>query len=129
MPHASRGSRLLGQFLDGLVAASPVFLLVLLDTAGLASRVVSLAAIVFCIGYYLFADALRGGQSLGKRWLGMAVVDAESGAPCTGWQSFVRNVLLSILGPLDWVFIFGERHQRLGDKAAGTIVVDIRDVR
>jgi uncharacterized RDD family membrane protein YckC len=35
----------------------------------------------------------------------------------------VRNILLSILGPIDWIFIFGERRQRLGDKAAGTIVV------
>jgi uncharacterized RDD family membrane protein YckC len=28
-----------------------------------------------------------------------------------------------ILGPIDWIFIFGDRRQRLGDKAAGTIVV------
>jgi hypothetical protein len=27
------------------------------------------------------------------------------------------------LGPIDWIFIFGERHQRLGDEAAGTIVI------
>jgi len=24
---------------------------------------------------------------------------------------------------IDWLFIFGEKHQRLGDKVAGTIVV------
>jgi uncharacterized RDD family membrane protein YckC len=30
---------------------------------------------------------------------------------------------LAILGPIDRIFIFGERHQRLGDKAAGTIVI------
>jgi uncharacterized RDD family membrane protein YckC len=54
----------------------------------------------------------------------MTVVDAKTGAPCTVWQSFVRNLLLAILGPLDWIFILGERHQRLGDKAAGTIVVE-----
>jgi hypothetical protein len=28
-----------------------------------------------------------------------------------------------LLGPIDWIFIFGDRHQRLGDKIAGTIVV------
>ncbi len=52
------------------------------------------------------------------------MVDAESGAPCTFGQSLIRNVLLMVLGPLDWLFIFGDRHQRLGDKAAGTIVID-----
>ena len=53
----------------------------------------------------------------------MQCVDANSGAPCSFWQSFIRNLLLAVLGPIDWIFIFGERHQRLGDKAAGTIVV------
>ena len=28
-----------------------------------------------------------------------------------------------LLGPIDWIFIFGDKHQRLGDKLAGTIVV------
>jgi hypothetical protein len=37
---------------------------------------------------------------------------------------FVRNLLLAILGFFDRIFILGERHQRPGDKAAGTIVVD-----
>lgn len=49
--------------------------------------------------------------------------DATTGAPCTYGQSFIRNLLLAVLGPIDWIFIFGERHQRLGDKAAGTIVI------
>jgi uncharacterized RDD family membrane protein YckC len=67
---------------------------------------------------------MRGGQSFGKRAVGTAVVHAVSGAPCTAGQSFVRNLLLYLLGPIDWIFIFGERHQRLGDKLANTIVVE-----
>jgi uncharacterized RDD family membrane protein YckC len=125
-PFASRSSRLLGQILDALVAASPVLLLVLLDSADVGgSPVVNMAAALFSGAYYLFADALPGGQSLGKRWLEMSVIDARSGEPCSVMQSFMRNLLLAILGPIDWLFIFGERHQRLGDKLAGTIVVDV----
>lgn len=45
-----------------------------------------------------------------------------TGAPCSCGQSLARNLLLAVLGPIDWVFIFGERHQCLGDKLAGTIV-------
>jgi uncharacterized RDD family membrane protein YckC len=81
--------------------------------------------VLTCLSHYPFADALPGGQSLGKRALGTAVVDARTGLPCGPWQSFVRNLLLGILGPLDWVFIFGSRHQRLGDLAARTIVIQI----
>ena len=127
MPFASRSSRLLGQLLDGLVTASLVIAMVLFDSAdvdvgmGVLGRVTVLAS----VAYYFLADALPGGQSLGKRWLDMAVIDAKSGEPCALWQSLVRNLLLAMLGPIDWLFIFGERHQRLGDKAAGTIVVEV----
>lgn len=125
MPFASRATRLFGQFLDAIVAFGPVVGLAMFDTFGSVIRPLVMLAGLLAIAYYLFADALPDGQSFGKRWLGMAVLDAESGAPCKPWQSFVRNVLLYILRPIDWVFIFGARHQRLGDKAAGTVVVEV----
>jgi uncharacterized RDD family membrane protein YckC len=74
------------------------------------------------LGYLLFADAAGGGQSLGKRLLSIKVVDAQSHQPCTYWQSFVRNLCLTI-GFLDVIFILGSKSQRLGDKGAGTIVI------
>jgi uncharacterized RDD family membrane protein YckC len=61
--------------------------------------------------------------------LDIAVVDRRSGRPCSAGQSFLRNLLLALLGFFDWVFILGERHQRLGDKVAGTIVVDVVPAR
>jgi uncharacterized RDD family membrane protein YckC len=74
--------------------------------------------------YCLLADGLPGGQSLAKRLLGMAVIKERTGQACSWGDSFVRNVLLVVLGPIDWVFIFfGDKHQRLGDRAAGTIVL------
>jgi uncharacterized RDD family membrane protein YckC len=121
---ASRSVRLLGQFIDGIIGGFPFFaamgIMWLSTTLGILAFVLSA---VWSFWYYLFADGLRDGQSLAKRHLGIRVIDAETGAPCTFGQSFLRNVLLALLGPLDWVFIFGERRQRLGDKAAGTIVV------
>jgi hypothetical protein len=74
---------------------------------------------VFAIGHYFFDDAMKGGQSFGKRALDMPVVHAGTGVPCTAGQSLVRNVLLYLLGPIDWVFIFGERRQRLGECSPG----------
>jgi uncharacterized RDD family membrane protein YckC len=121
--YASRGTRLLGQGVDGLIAASPMIAVAILSqfNQGLGAPLIIPAAICIFL-YHAFADGLHQGQSVAKQWLGMRVVDARTGAPCTFFQSFVRNVL-AILGPLDWIFIFGEQHQRLGDKAAGTIVV------
>lgn len=121
---ASLPQRLAAQFLDGLVAAAPaiagVLITVLLNRAGI---VLIVLGVLFALLYTLLADGLEGGQSIGKRMVGIRVISADTGAPCTFGQSFLRNLLLAFLGPIDWIFIFGERRQRLGDKAAGTIVI------
>jgi uncharacterized RDD family membrane protein YckC len=124
LPYASRLNRLLGQILDGLVAGAP-FIVAFMAAAlnRYVGVVFMLAAAGWSFFYYFFCDGFSGGQSYGKRALGMHVIDAKTGAPCSFGQSFLRNVLLAILGPIDWIFIFGERHQRLGDMAAGTVVI------
>lgn len=124
MTYASRSQRLLGQFLDGIVGGAPIIVAFVVSTISQVVGVVLLiAAVLWSIFYYFLADGLHEGQSIGKQWLGMRVVSEDGGAPCSFGQSFVRNLLLAILGPIDWIFIFGERHQRLGDKAAGTVVI------
>ena len=124
LPLASRSSRLLGQLVDGMVGLAPIILAVIISTFSDAlGWLLLMAGFAWSLFYYLFADGLPGGQSFAKRWLGMKVLDADTRRPCSFGQSFVRNLLLAILGPIDWIFIFGPRHQRLGDKAAGTVVV------
>jgi uncharacterized RDD family membrane protein YckC len=86
---------------------------------------VKLFAVGFALFYLWFADGFSNGQSYGKRVFNTAVVDYDDGTPCTCGQSLVRNILLSVLGPIDWVFIFGEQRRRLGDRAAGTKVVEL----
>ena len=123
--YASRFKRWFGQFIDGFIALAPLLLAFILTGSndGALSPLVW-DGLLWAIGYNFLADGFPGGQSFAKRLLGMKVVDAETRAPCSYGQSLLRNFLLWLLGPLDWVFIFGERHQRLGDKAAGTIVID-----
>jgi uncharacterized RDD family membrane protein YckC len=123
---ASLGDRFLGQVLDtcilfGIVLVALGSFLFMPDLGIVSSGLGWLAAIF----YMLFADGFPGGQSIGKRVLGTAVVDASTGRPCTWGQSFLRNLLLWLLGFIDWLFIFGGRHQRLGDRAANTLVVKI----
>jgi uncharacterized RDD family membrane protein YckC len=130
---ASRGSRLGAQILDVFISFLPLIgIVILLAVApeGIADglAVLIVPALLLCPLYILFADAFPGGQSYGKRALGIAVVGKWSGAPCTAWQSFLRNVVPTILGIIDLVFIFGEEHQRLGDMAAETIVVEAATV-
>jgi len=121
---ASLSDRLFGQILDSLVAvAAFVVAGVLYFLSPTLGGLAVVLAVLFAIFYILFADGLEGGQSYGKRIVHTACVDATTGAPCTFWQSFIRNLLLALLGLIDWIFIFGKKRQRLGDKAANTIVV------
>lgn len=82
----------------------------------------SLAA-ALAVGYYLFSDALPNGQSVGKKLLGMRVIDELSSISCTMLQSFVRNITTPFLSILDWIFIFFGSRKRLGDMIANTIVI------
>jgi uncharacterized RDD family membrane protein YckC len=120
----SLSDRLLGQILDSLVAIGAFILAgILYAVSPTIGGVALIAAVIYAIFYILFADGFEGGQSYGKRVAHTAVIDATSGKPCTFSQSFLRNLLLGLLGIIDWVFIFGRKRQRLGDKAANTIVV------
>jgi len=113
--YARIGTRLAAQVIDTI--------LVLVIAIPLAMFVGPLTGLAVFIIYLLFQDGLPKGQSLGKRLLKIAVVDKSTGKKCTFWKSFVRNIILAVLGIFDWVFIFTESRQRLGDKAASTIVI------
>jgi uncharacterized RDD family membrane protein YckC len=80
-------------------------------------------------GYGAVFESLWNGQTPGKRVLRLRVVSVE-GAPITAGQALVRNLLWAVEGliPLGCLPAFGaaaltRRFQRLGDLAAGTMVV------
>jgi uncharacterized RDD family membrane protein YckC len=133
---AGLGSRFLAQLLDCLVL---IGVLVALGLASLASGGVSgngpLAAVAFAVLavlaiclYWTLQEALWSGQTLGKRALHLRVVDA-SGGPITTGQALIRNLLrlvdfLPAYYAIGMVAVFATaRNQRLGDLAAGTVVV------
>ncbi len=121
---AHPGKRYQGQFIDGLIViflfAITLYIFRVTNVEGTLPEV-----LVFLIPacYFVFSDALPGGQSLGKKPLGLSVVSKTTGKPCKLWQSFMRNAFTPILGILDAVLIFGKKRQRLGDKFANTIVI------
>ena len=94
--------------------------------------------------YILVADGVAGGQSLGKKLLGLRVIGAD-GEPCGLKDSIMRNLMFG-LGILFWtllhpilgwpllaaaigveflVLIGSDKGRRLGDELAGTTVVDV----
>jgi uncharacterized RDD family membrane protein YckC len=111
-----------------LVLVSLRLLVVL--SAGLGLALTILAYFLISVGYSILCEWRWGGQTLGKRLLRLRVVD-EQGLPLRLPQLVLRNLLravdalplLYLLGGL--CVVLSPRLQRLGDLAAGTLVVRI----
>jgi uncharacterized RDD family membrane protein YckC len=82
-------------------------------------------------GYFTYFEGTRNGQTPGKRWAGLRVVRDE-GAPIDFRAAAIRNlirILEMALGAyfFSLVFIlFSPKYKRIGDYAAGTIVIKER---
>lgn len=96
------------------------------------------AYFVIMWGYRGFCEGVLNGQTLGKRSLGLRVV-SERGIPITGAQAVLRNLVGAVDGTIPYFsqpdlmsmllllgftsMLLTRRFQRLGDLAAGTMVV------
>ncbi|RAV16434.1 RDD family protein [Paenibacillus contaminans] len=139
---AGIGTRAIAHFLDNVLLGICNFLLLLLLVFGsewIGSSLDSWANdyalafliiffVVLNVGYYVGLEHYNGGQTLGKKWLGIRVVQ-ENGQSATFISVLIRNFFrlidflptLYFLGTM--VMIFSKRDKRIGDMAAGTIVV------
>lgn len=121
-------------FLEVGLAIMINLILSALDLDVASSILVGLLAVVsflFLWGYYIIFDLVWNGQSPGKRMLGLRVV-YEGGRPVSFLGSVIRN-LIRIVDFLPFFYGIGvvvmfvdSRARRLGDLAAGTLVVKER---
>ena len=72
----------------------------------------------------LCMDGFKNGQGVGKKLLSLQVIRVKDGKPATFKDSFVRR-LSGIFQPLDFFWSFGKKRQRMGDKFADTVVVEL----
>lgn len=134
---AGVGSRAVARLLDQLIQMALLIALAILaalagsgggDGGGLALAGVILLLFVSQFGYDVLFETLASGRTPGKRWAGLRVVRAD-GAPIGFLTSAIRN-LLRLIDFLPGVYavaivavLVSGRNQRLGDMAAGTLVV------
>lgn len=102
-------------------------LLTLGSAAGAGPLLVAYFLIVW--GYGAFCEGVFNGQTVGKRVLGLRVV-SDQGVPITGAQAVLRNLVGTVDGFIPFCYLAGlssmmltRKFQRLGDLAAGTMVV------
>jgi uncharacterized RDD family membrane protein YckC len=144
LPLAHVGTRALAVLVDTLILVA--ILIALAASAALLGETLSLllggwgialfawAAFLAFWGYFVLSEQLMGGQTWGKRLVGLRVVAAD-GTDVGLLASLVRN-LLRVIDVVPGTYGIGvatmllsRRGQRLGDMAAGTLVVRERSGR
>jgi uncharacterized RDD family membrane protein YckC len=135
LPLAGIATRFMALLLDLLIAFGVAFIL-LMAAAVVASVAAAIIAasllLVFYIGYHILFEVAGGGRTVGKRAAGLRVV-MDGGAPIGLRASLIRNLMRLIEGlPLFYLpaiisALATRNNQRLGDIAAGTLV--IREVK
>lgn len=145
---AGLGSRFVAALIDMLILQVTIVLFFCVGFFGLSATLgsmsdtgfwLAIALIVLVIffafwGYYIFFETLWNGQSPGKRWTNLRVIQ-EGGYPIGFSHAAIRN-LVRLVDFLPAYYIVGatvmlvdKRSRRLGDLLAGTIVVkEPRDV-
>jgi uncharacterized RDD family membrane protein YckC len=151
---AGPGSRFAAALIDGLLMALLLFVFWLAGVFGLAMIarlqrelggalleddvttpliVLVMIGATFLVlwGYHVFFEMVWHGQTPGKRALGLRVIK-EGGYPVDLGASVIRNLVRAV-DYLPWSYLIGAivmfvdaRSRRLGDMAAGTLVVKER---
>src|SRR4051794_24485552 len=131
LPLAGIGSR----FMAGLVDYTLVglaYLIVVLATlwlaGGTAATIIYVTAVLAInVGYFTLFEVFGGGRTLGKRATGLRVV-TDGGGQVGLRASLIRNIIRLVETSLAYLpaivsVLATSNNQRLGDLAAGTLVV------
>jgi membrane protease YdiL (CAAX protease family)/uncharacterized RDD family membrane protein YckC len=125
--YASFARRLGAALLDSLVWIVGISFVPLGEVSDTAAGIIGLVILSLWFNYFAICE-WRWGQTIGKNMTGIRVLPLESGR--LSWQAAaLRNILRLVDLPLalvgvDYLIVRGSpRRQRLGDRAAKTIVV------
>jgi len=131
MTLAGLGSRAAAAIIDTLIIVVLALVVIwpLPDDVTPLVRIFQIAApVLLFFGYHMVFETMGRRQSPGKRALGLRVVGAD-GSPVGGVATLIRN-LIRLVDFLPSLYLVGiiavfatTRNQRLGDLAAGVVVV------
>jgi len=96
------------------------------NSSGAALGFVMVAAFFVYFGYFIVSETVMNGQSPGKRIFELRVI-RDNGQPAEFWQILMRGLLRASVDMLYiglFIIIFSKKSKRLGDIAAGTIVIN-----
>ena len=121
-------ARIVAQCIDLAVALFIISLFSALPTPDGAIRViVGLIGLALGLSYRLLGDGLFGGHAIGKRILGIRVVDAATRQPCSLGQCAIRIgvTFIPLVIFIEIVLLAIDGQERWGDRVARTYVLRV----
>jgi uncharacterized RDD family membrane protein YckC len=123
-PRAGFGQRLGAALIDGMLVVAVVYIL-----TGFFGQVGYLVGLITAVPYFTYFEGGRTGQTLGKRVLGVRVVDFATGTPIGYGRGLIRylaRAASSLVLYLGYFWMLWDREaQTWHDKLASTVVVPI----
>ncbi len=131
-PTASAGDRIVAQLIDwGVQLCYLLFMIWMITLFDIETGQTIFLVIIMPITLYpLLCEVLNQGQTVGKMIRRMRVVMLDGASPSLG-ALLLRWLLILVDGPLlVWMgllfILLSRHHQRLGDMAAGTVVIKLQ---
>ena len=132
-PRAGFWARFGASIIDGIVVAIVPIIVIAIGAAGHRGGVIGLGYVLIFIGsiaYYVVLEGGPTGQTLGKRAMGIRVIDFNTGGPIGYGRAFLRLIgryisgLICYLGYL-WM-LWDKEKQCWHDKMANDVVVPVQ---
>jgi uncharacterized RDD family membrane protein YckC len=124
-PRAGFWSRFAAYLLDTLIVAVPVVVVILLTSTDVGNIV----SILLSWAYFTYFEGGPTGQTIGKRALGIRVIDFKAGGPIGYGRGLLRQIariLSGIVFFLGYLWMLWDREKQCWhDKIAGTVVVPV----
>lgn len=121
---ASFVQRFIAQAIDTFFISALLSIPSLAPAHSTLQTILIFSSLLLALAYRLVGDGMFGGAALGKRLLGIYVVDAATRQPCSPGQAAIRMGVLVI--PLAYliepVVLACDGQQRWGDRVAKTYV-------
>jgi uncharacterized RDD family membrane protein YckC len=121
-PRASFGRRLVAIIVDGLIIGIVYGIIY-----AISKPLGTVVAIVGSLAYFSYFEGSASGQTIGKKLLGIRVIDFRGGGPIGFGRGFIRwlgRIVSSIVCYLGYLWMLWDREKQCWhDKIATTVVV------
>jgi uncharacterized RDD family membrane protein YckC len=132
-PRAGFWARFGALFIDGIVIGIIPIILIAIGSGSNSSGLLAFGYVLYIVGaiaYYVYFEGGPTGQTLGKRAMGIRVIDFNTGGPIGHGRAFIRligRIVSQFLCYLGYFWMLWDKERQCWhDKMANDVVVPVQ---